>query len=436
MSSSLSFRSFPLGTKIWQAVEEAGYARPTPIQAAAIPLILQGRDLIGIAQTGTGKTAAFTLPILAKLCPEGNIPARSGTRALILSPTRELAAQIEQNARTYGKHLPLRIASVHGGVRERPQVAALRSGVDLVVACPGRLLDLLEQQHGNLARLEFLVFDEADRMLDMGFLPSIRQIMRWVSRKRQTLLFSATCSPEIETLARDFLSAPQIVRIGRRADPAQAVVQSVYEVAREQKAELLCRLLQAEELRSVLVFSRTKHGADRIGRVLERAGIPTATMHADRSQGQRTRALEAFKAGAVRVLVATDIAARGIDVDGISHVINYDFPATPEDYVHRIGRTGRAEATGDAISFVAREELGALRALERLLGRTIERKQIAGFAPEGCSGGSSAGGQQSPASPEHRPAGRSRASRADRRGRYRSGGRGSSRHEPRSFRPA
>ncbi|WP_246189510.1 DEAD/DEAH box helicase [Methylacidimicrobium cyclopophantes] len=426
-----------MGTKIWQAVEEAGYTQPTPIQAAAIPLILEGRDLIGIAQTGTGKTAAFTLPILAKLCPEGNIPARSGTRALILAPTRELAAQIEENVRTYGKHLPVRMATVYGGVRERPQVAALRSGVDLVVACPGRLLDLLEQQHGNLARLEFLVFDEADRMLDMGFMPSIQKIMKWVARKRQTLLFSATCSREIETLAQEFLCAPELVQIGRRANPAEAVTQSVYEVARERKAELLCHLLQGAALQSVLVFSRTKHGADRIGRTLERAGIRTATMHADRSQGQRTRALEDFKAGAVRVLVATDIAARGIDVDGISHVINFDFPATSDDYVHRIGRTGRAQATGDAISFVTREEFGALRALERFLGRTIERKQIEGFElGEASRGASSEERVKRPAfSPGH-PTGRSRPAGGSRWGRQRNEGRGSGRREPRSFRSA
>jgi ATP-dependent RNA helicase RhlE len=382
MHSSHSFRGFPLGAKIWQAVEEAGYTTPTPIQAAAIPPILAGRDLIGIAQTGTGKTAAFTLPILAKLCPEGNIPARSGTRALILAPTRELAAQIEENVRAYGKHLPLRMATVFGGVGGRPQVAALRSGVDLVVACPGRLLDLLEQGHGNLSRLEFLVFDEADRMLDMGFIPSIRKIMKWILRKRQTLLFSATCSAEIEALAQEFLVSPEVIEIGRRANPVETVTQLVYEVAASRKADLLCRVLEDSEMQTVLVFSRTKHGADRIARTLEHAGVRTAIIHANRSQSQRTRALEVFKAGQVRVLVATDIAARGIDVAGISHVVNFDFPATADDYVHRIGRTGRAQATGDAISFVTREDFGALRALERVLGRSLERKRIEGFAPE------------------------------------------------------
>ncbi len=394
MHSSLSFRDFPLGAKIWQAVEEAGYTTPTPIQAAAIPPILAGRDLIGIAQTGTGKTAAFTLPILAKLCPEGNIPARSGTRALILAPTRELAAQIEENVRAYGKYLPLRMATVFGGVAGRPQVAALRSGVDLVVACPGRLLDLLEQGHGNLSRLEFLVFDEADRMLDMGFLPSIRKIMKWILRKRQTLLFSATCSAEIEALAQEFLTSPEVIEIGRRANPVEAVKQLVYEVEMSRKADLLCHVLEDSELQTVLVFSRTKHGADRIARTLERAGVRTAIIHANRSQSQRTRALEVFKAGEVRVLVATDIAARGIDVAGISHVVNFDFPATADDYVHRIGRTGRAQATGDAISFVTREEFGALRALERFLGRSLERKRIEGFAPEGSPRTPSIGGRE------------------------------------------
>ena len=374
----MSFSPLGLEPRILQAVKEAGYTEPTPIQTAAIPQILAGHDLIGIAQTGTGKTAAFTLPILTMLAARPQEGRRS-IRALIVAPTRELVVQIEENVRAYGKHLPLRMATVFGGVGERPQINALRDGVDIVVATPGRLLDLMGQRYGDFSGLQFLVLDEADRMLDMGFLPPIRQIVRAIPKQRQTLLFSATLSREIESLTHEFQHAPKTVQIGRRANPAETVTQLVYEVPTHLKQSLLVHLLREPGLNMVLVFSRMKHGADRIARRLEQAGIRTATLHANRSQNQRLRALKDFKSGAVRVLVATDIAARGIDVDGISHVVNFDFPMHSEDYVHRIGRTGRAQAVGDAISFVTPEDQSALRSLERFIGRGIVRKRAEGF---------------------------------------------------------
>jgi ATP-dependent RNA helicase RhlE len=375
----MSFSALGLDPKILQAVKEAGYIEPTPIQAAAIPPILTGHDLIGIAQTGTGKTAAFTLPMLTKLAAVIGDGRQRGTRALVLAPTRELALQIDENVRAYGKHLPLRVATVFGGVGETPQINALRAGTHLIIACPGRLMDLMQRRYADFSQLQYLVLDEADRMLDMGFLPSIRQIVRSLPQKRQTLLFSATLSKEIETLTHEFQRAPKLVQIGRRANPAETVTQLVYEVPKSLKPALLLHLLKEPAMNMVLVFSRMKHAADRVARNLESAGIRTATLHSNRSQNQRLRALKDFKDGVVRVLVATDIAARGIDVDGISHVVNYDFPMHSEDYVHRIGRTGRAHAVGDAISFVTPEDQGELRALERFIGRGIVRKKAEGF---------------------------------------------------------
>ena len=374
----MSFSVLGLDAKILKAVQEAGYTEPTPIQTAAIPPIIAGHDLIGIAQTGTGKTAAFTLPILTKLAaqPAGQ---RRGTKVLVIAPTRELVVQIEENIKAYAKHLPLTVATVFGGVGEQPQIRALRSGTDVVVACPGRLLDLMGQRAADFSQLKFLVLDEADRMLDMGFLPSIRQVVRQLPKQRQTLLFSATLSKEIESLTHEFQHAPKTVQIGRRSNPAETVTQLVYEVPKHLKTPLLVHLLKEPNMDMVLVFSRMKHAADRLARQLEQAGIKTATLHSNRSQNQRLRALQDFKSGAVRVLVATDIAARGIDVDGISHVVNYDFPMHVEDYVHRIGRTGRANAIGDAISFVTNEDYSELRALERFIGRGIVRKKAEGF---------------------------------------------------------
>src|SRR5436309_7063753 len=395
----MAFRALHLSPQIVQPVHDAGYTEPTPIQIAAIPLILAGHDVIGIAQTGTGKTAAFVLPILMKLAESKQTVTQAynaarnrqsgrrlavessdrGPRALVVAPTRELVVQIEENVRAYAKHVPLRMATVFGGVSERPQIEALRSGVDLVVATPGRLIDLMDQRVANLSGIEFLVLDEADRMLDMGFLPPIRRIVKALPHKRQTLMFSASLSREIEELTHQFQRSPKIVQIGRRANPVEAITQLAYEVPPHLKSALLLHLLGDPTFDTVLVFTRTKRGADKLARRLESSGIKTGTIHSNRSQNQRLRALKDFKSGAVRVLVATDIAARGIDVDGISHVVNYDFPMQSEDYVHRIGRTGRAHAVGDAISFVTPEDHAELRALERFIGRGIVRKKAEGF---------------------------------------------------------
>src|SRR5438128_6201210 len=395
----MPFRALNLSPQIVQAVRDAGYTEPTPIQIAAIPLILAGHDVIGIAQTGTGKTAAFVLPILMKLAESKQRVSQAynaarnrqsgrrlaaensdrGPSALVVAPTRELVAQIEENVRAYAKHVPLRMATVFGGVSERPQIEALRSGVDLVVATPGRLIDLMEQRAANLSGVEFLVLDEADRMLDMGFLPPIRRIVKALPQKRQTLMFSASLSREIEQLTHQFQQSPKIVQIGRRANPAETVTQFAYEVRPHLKFALLLHLLGDQQFDTVLVFARTKRGADKIARRLESSGIKTGTIHSNRSQNQRLRALKDFKSGAVRVIVATDIAARGIDVDGISHVVNYDFPMHSADSVHRIGRTGRAHAIGDAISFITPEDQGPLRSLERFIGRGIIRKMAEGF---------------------------------------------------------
>jgi ATP-dependent RNA helicase RhlE len=373
----MPFRALQLSPQVIHAIQEAGYTEPTPIQLAAIPEVMAGHDVIGIAQTGTGKTAAFLLPILTKLMVSNS--QRPGTRALIVAPTRELVVQIEENVRAYAKHLPLQMATIYGGVSERPQIEALRSGVDLVVATPGRLIDLMRQRQTNFSGIAFLVLDEADRMLDMGFLPQIRQVVKALPKGRQTLMFSASLSREIEKLTHEFQRSPKLIEIGRRANPADTVAQFVYEVSPHLKQALLLHLLADARFDTVLVFTRTKRGADRIARRLESGGIKTGTIHSNRSQNQRLRALKDFKSGAVRVLVATDIAARGIDVDGISHVVNYDFPMHSEDYVHRIGRTGRAQAVGDAISFVTSEDQGSLRSLERFIGRGIVRKKADGF---------------------------------------------------------
>jgi ATP-dependent RNA helicase RhlE len=377
----MPFTSLGLGPKIAKAVREAGYTEPTPIQTKAIPVVLRGHDVIGIAQTGTGKTAAFVLPILERLSAQGAPGGRRGIRALVVAPTRELVVQIEENVRKYARHLHTRIATVYGGVGERPQIQALRAGTEFIIATPGRLIDLMDQGHVDFRLLEVAVLDEADRMLDMGFLPQMRRIVRALPAERQTLMFSASLSKEIETLTHEMLRSPETIQIGRRANPAESVTQFVYETTKESKLPLLLHLLRDENLDSVLVFSRTKHGADKIARRLVSAGINTGTLHSNRSQNQRLIALRDFKSGKVRVLVATDIAARGIDVEGISHVVNYDFPPQPEDYVHRIGRTGRAKAIGDAISFVTPDDTANLRALERFIGRGIPRKHAEGVKP-------------------------------------------------------
>jgi ATP-dependent RNA helicase RhlE len=378
----MSFESLGLGPKLLQSIKESGYTEPTPIQKEAIPQILEGHDLTGIAQTGTGKTAAFTLPMLQtleRLNSEGG-GRRRQTRALVISPTRELVVQIHDNVRAYAKHLPLKVATVYGGVGEGPQKQALRNGYELVIATPGRLMDLMEQGCADFSGLEFLVLDEADRMLDMGFLPNIRRIVKDLPRKsRQTLLFSATLSRPIEKLTSEFQYKPRKVEIGRRSNPADTVEQSLHEVPKSQKIHLLKHLLEDNALYSVLVFTRTKYGADRVAKQLSRSKIPSGAIHSNRSQNQRARALQDFKDGKTRVLVATDIAARGIDVEGITHVINFDFPPHAEDYVHRIGRTGRANAVGKAISFITSDDHGPLRTLERLIKRKIALVRPHGF---------------------------------------------------------
>jgi ATP-dependent RNA helicase RhlE len=369
-----TFESLGLSPDVMKAVRDAGYANPTPIQAQAIPLVLKGRDVMGLAQTGTGKTAAFTLPIVDRLLGG---PRR--TRALVLTPTRELCVQVEESVKKYARHAPVSVVSVYGGVPLEPQEKMLRSGVDIVVATPGRLIDHLERQNVVFDDLEVLVLDEADRMLDMGFAPQINRIVDQIPAYRQTLLFSATMPPEVEALARKYLRKPIVVQVGRRSQAANTVSHAVYPVPRERKSELLAQLLRSETLDSVLVFTRTKQGADRVVRHLEHEGIEATAMHADKTQPQRTRALEDFKSGKVRVLVATDIAQRGLDISGITHVVNYDVPQQAEDYVHRIGRTGRAAKEGDAFTFMAPDEIMMVRQIERVIGQSIPRISVPGF---------------------------------------------------------
>ena len=371
---SLTFEQIGLSEELMKAVRDAGYVTPTPIQAQAIPLVLKGRDVMGLAQTGTGKTAAFTLPIVDRLLGG---PLR--TRVLVLTPTRELCVQVEESVKKYALHAPVSVVSVYGGVPLEPQQKKLRAGVDIVVATPGRLIDHLERQNVVFDDLEVLVLDEADRMLDMGFAPQINRIVADVPNYRQTLLFSATMPPEVEALARKYLRKPVVVQVGRRSSAASTVTHAVYPVPRDRKSELLAQLLRAEKLDSVLVFTRTKHGADRVVRHLEREKIEATAMHADKTQPQRTRALEDFKTGKVRVLVATDIAQRGLDISGITHVVNYDVPQQAEDYVHRIGRTGRAAKEGDAFTFMAPDEIAMVRQIERVIGQPIPRISVPGF---------------------------------------------------------
>lgn len=372
-----TFAELGLVPELLRAVRDVEYDVPTPIQAQAIPVALRGADVLGCAQTGTGKTAGFLLPILQRLAPG----KRGRLRALVLTPTRELAAQIGESARTYGKYLPLRTAVVFGGVGLGPQEQRLRQGVDLLIATPGRLLDHMERGNVEFSSLEVLVLDEADRMLDMGFLPDVRRILRALPDKRQTLLFSATMPQEIETLVHQTLKEPVIIEVGRRATPVSTVRQVIYPVEQEKKRDLLYYLLKNGNMTHVLVFTRTKVRAERLSRHLIHTGRRVAVLHGDKSQGARTEALNGFRNGRVDVLVATDIAARGLDVEGISHVVNFDVPQTPEDYVHRIGRTARAEATGEAISLVSAEELDFVRDIERLIGITIPRRVVVGFEP-------------------------------------------------------
>jgi ATP-dependent RNA helicase RhlE len=382
-----SFTELGLRPEILRAVAEAGYTTPTPIQAQAIPAILEGRDIMGGAQTGTGKTAGFALPILNRLQPQASAspsPARHPVRALILAPTRELAIQVEEAIKEYGKYTGVRSTCVFGGVDIKTQLPIVRAGVEILVATPGRLLDHIEQKSVSLSQVEIFVLDEADRKLDMGFIPDIKRIMALLpaNAKRQNLLFSATFSNEIKKLADQLLDKPELIEVARRNTAAETVTQGAYKVAQDGKRALLGHIVRSRGLRQVLCFVRTKHGASRLARQLEKDGLETSAIHGDKTQGARLEALDAFKEGKLEVLVATDVAARGLDVDDLPLVVNYELPHVPEDYIHRIGRTGRAGATGEAISFVAPEEEKYLADIERLLKKKIEVRSLDGFDPQ------------------------------------------------------
>ncbi len=378
------FEQLGLIEPLQRVVAELGYQTPTPVQAQAIPLVLQGRDLMAGAQTGTGKTAAFALPILQQIAPLANTsasPARHPVRALVLAPTRELAIQVEESFRAYARHLPLRTTVVYGGVDMNAQIAELRRGVEVLVATPGRLLDHVQNRTVTFGQVSVLTLDEADRMLDMGFLPDIRRIIALLPGRRQNLLFSATFPEEIRKLASSLLHDPAEIQIAARNAVADLVTHVVYPVAREKKRELLCHLIRTRNLTQVLVFSGTRIGANRLAHQLRREHIHADAIHGDKSQAERLEALEGFKSGRTAVLVATDVASRGLDIEGLPQVINFDIPHSPEDYVHRIGRTGRAGMAGEAISLVAPEDRDSLAAIEKLIGRSIERVLVAGFEP-------------------------------------------------------
>ena len=379
----MTFDSLGLHAEILRAVNEQGYTTPTPIQQQAIPIVLAGDDLLASAQTGTGKTAGFTLPLLHRLAAdEKPIKGRRPVRALILTPTRELAAQVGENVQSYSRYLKLRSLVVFGGVSINPQMMKLRGGVDILVATPGRLLDLVHQNAVQLSEIEILVLDEADRMLDMGFIHDIRRILAKLPARRQNLLFSATFSDEIKALAEKLLDRPKLVEVARRNTASEQVSQQVHFVDKKRKRELLSYLIGKENWQQVLVFTRTKHGANHLAEQLSKDGITAAAIHGNKSQGARTRALENFKTGEVRVLVATDIAARGIDIEELPHVVNYELPNVAEDYVHRIGRTGRAAASGSALSLVCVDEHKLLRDIEKLLKKEIPRLAIPGYEPD------------------------------------------------------
>ena len=414
----MTFDTLGLSADLLRTVAEEGYVQPTPVQEKAIPLVLAGRDVLAAAQTGTGKTAAFTLPILDRLRQHANTsfsPARHPVRALILVPTRELAMQVDESVHTYGRTVPLRSTVVYGGMPMDPQIKALREGVEILVATPGRLLDLVGQRVANLGQVEILVLDEADRMLDMGFLPDIQRITALLPAKRQNLMFSATFSDEIRRLSRTILNNPDEVEVAPRNTTVEAIRQLVYPVDRDRKEELLAHLIRQQDLRQVLVFTRTKIGATRLATWLDRQGLNAVAIHSDRSQPERTRALEEFKTGQIRVLVATDVAARGLDIEDLPHVVNFELPWNPQDYIHRIGRTGRAGLTGDAISLVTIDEADLLRGVQRLLrqaipwtveegfipDRNIEPRPLRGGGPE--AGGPRGGPRSGPARPAPHP---------------------------------
>ena len=378
----MAFSQLGLAADILRAVEEKGYTSPTPVQQQAIPPILQGGDLLAGAQTGTGKTAGFTLPLLHRLSLNPPTNGKRPVRALILVPTRELAAQVEESVVVYGKYLPLRSVVIFGGVKINPQIDKLRRGVDILVATPGRLLDHMSQKTVDLSQVEILVLDEADRMLDMGFIRDIRRILAVLPKQRQNLLFSATFSDDIRRLAEGLLHQPTMIEVARRNTASETVAQVVHPVDRQRKGALLAHLISSQDWRQVLVFTRTKHGANRLAQQLEKDGITAAAIHGNKSQGARTRALADFKSGEVRVLVATDIAARGLDISQLPHVVNFELPNVAEDYVHRIGRTGRAGNEGEAMSLVCVDEHKLLRDIERVIKRELPKVVIPGFEPD------------------------------------------------------
>ncbi|MES2935835.1 MAG: DEAD/DEAH box helicase, partial [Pseudomonadota bacterium] len=384
----MSFSKLGLSDAIVRAVTEHGYTIPTPIQMQAIPAVLAGGDLLAGAQTGTGKTAGFTLPILHRLSNDAAGSAQTSAtsqrpiRALILTPTRELAAQVEESVRTYGKYLKLNSTVIFGGVGINPQIKQLKTGVDILVATPGRLLDHMQQGTVKLSEVEILILDEADRMLDMGFIKDIRKILAVLPKKRQNLLFSATFSEEIKALADGLLNAPAMIEVARRNSTVEVIAQKIHPVDRDKKHPMLAHLIKTKNWTQVLVFTRTKHGANKLVEQLEKDSIGALAIHGNKSQSARTRALAEFKDGTLQVLVATDIAARGIDIDQLPHVVNYDLPNIPEDYVHRIGRTGRAGATGEAVSLVCVDEHEMLRDIEKLIKQTLPKEVIPGFEPD------------------------------------------------------
>jgi ATP-dependent RNA helicase RhlE len=402
----LNFTQFNLDSRLMQGIEKAGYDTATPIQEAAIPAALRGRDIIGTAMTGTGKTAAFVLPILNKLLTTGQ---RGVARALIVTPTRELAEQIHDVIRVLAAGTKIRSVTIYGGVGANPQITALRNGAEILVACPGRLLDLVNQGHAKLAHIEFLVLDEADRMFDMGFLPDVRRIVKAVPVQRQTMMFSATFPSEVELLAASALKQPQKIAMGI-SRPAYTVTHALYPVPPHLKSPLLLELLKRTDTDSVLIFARTKYRAQKVSQQILRAGYKVTSLHGDRSQGQRQSALKGFKDGTHNIMVATDIAARGLDVESISHVINYDMPDTADAYIHRIGRTGRAQRTGDAFTLVTPEDNDMIRILERIMGSPLKREVLEGFdykapaPPRSDSGGRGRGAPRDDARRPPRPA--------------------------------
>ena len=378
----MSFTTLGLSEPLLRAIAEQGYTEPTPIQKQAIPLILSNKDVLAGAQTGTGKTAGFTLPLLEQLSQAAPLKGKPPIRALILTPTRELAAQVGESVKTYGKYLPFKATIIFGGVGIHPQIATLKKGVDIVIATPGRLLDLVGQKVIDLSSIEHFILDEADRMLDMGFVHDIKKVLALLPKKRQNLLFSATFSSEIKRLADNLLNSPTLIEVARRNTASESVEQVVHPVDRERKRELLAHLIKENDWRQVLVFTRTKHGANRLSAQLEKSKISSAAIHGNKSQSARTKALDNFKKGYVRVLVATDIAARGIDIDQLPHVVNFELPNVPEDYVHRIGRTGRAGNEGEAMSLVCVDENKLLKDIEKLIKKEIPKVVVEGFKPD------------------------------------------------------